>query len=608
MRPIHGRLCWITILWLCSGANSAWASSLTGRVVNVQNGQGLASAAVILERGEESSGASIVTVFTDSSGQYTFPPADLAGELRNATLRVRILGYHQVYPSKEAVPLKAAGKDGVIKGVDFTLEPAASVADIAPASAWLRSIPQSGEKEETILQCVGCHQFPSLKARHFAEQIEQVHNSSSEAATSHAWHDQVRKEAWRAAVKYMRARSYDIFPEGTAIQLEKIKWDTVQSPEYSLFNEKDEEIISEFLSKNLPRNFQSLTEYQYGAPLAVTGRTVMREYRLPPTANVREVTPLRNSHYYFGADIEQNRLLRLDPTTGERVWIDVPSEVATGPHTVISDRDGNIWVSLIESDRLGRYDTRTQKWTLWSLRPSSLQAKQVFGGQAIVHDIAFDANYELALDAKGNVWLSLIGLNKIASLNPKSGEVRYFDANPPIKGRNAFNTSLYGALLSPDGKCVWYSQLSSGVTCFNTQTLKNESHIEFPEGSGPRRMAMDEGHTLWIPLFGAGQIVKYDTNERKPIATYDLPDRAAAPYAVTWDPKRHVLWVGTSNADVIYRFDPKSEKFSVIPFVRQMGYLRRIALDYATGDLITTYANIPTGSGPSMVVTVHLPE
>jgi streptogramin lyase len=579
------------------------AATIEGHVTNVSTGRGLEGAQIVWERGTHFHGPSAITVFADQDGNYKFPDtpdAELAG-----SIKVRMLGFRQQFPGKDPISVEMVKGS---QGVDFGMIPVANVANEAPASAFMNGIPESDAKHFVQLQCTGCHQFPSPKVRHFAEQVEAVApmGERTQAAIGE-WRKQVRKEAWRYALQYMRVRSYDIFPNGTMINAEGVPWDTVQKPENSEFTSRDEEEISTFLAQNMPRQFDALLDYRYEVPLAVNGATVIREFELPRDANVREVTSVRGSKYYWGVDIEQNRLLRLDPATGEQKWIPVPSKEATGPHTIISDRSGNVWISLLETDRLAKYEPVKDKWTFWSLKPSDVKTTHIYGGQAIVHDISFDSNYELAVDSKQQIWLSLIGLNKMASLDPKSGSVHYYDTEQ-VPGRNAINVALYGTLLSLDGNCAWYSQLTGGFACFNTKTLKNESAVKLPEGSAPRRMAIDSRGTLWVPLFGSGQLIKYDSIQRKELARYKLPDTSSAPYVAFWDPGRDVVWLGTSDADVIYRFDPKTEKFSILPLPRPMAYLRRLGVDYQTGDLITTYANIPTGSGPSMIVTVHLSE
>lgn len=90
------------------------------------------------------------------------------------------------------------------------------------------------------------------------------------------------------------------------------------------------------------------------------------------------------------------------------------------------------------------------------------------------------------------------------------------------------------------------------------------------------------------------------------LATFDIPDRSAAPYAVTWDERRKALWVANSNSDTIYRLDPVSAAFTVYPLPRRMAYMRQIAVNQKTGQLVAAYGNYPEGSGPSMGVLIDV--
>ena len=89
------------------------------------------------------------------------------------------------------------------------------------------------------------------------------------------------------------------------------------------------------------------------------------------------------------------------------------------------------------------------------------------------------------------------------------------------------------------------------------------------------------------------------------IGIYDLPDRASAPYSTTWDPRRGVVWITTSNADAIYRFDPKTKAFGVLPLPRERAFLRGVIVDRQTGALVTSYGNIVEHvRGPRMAVII----
>jgi streptogramin lyase len=161
-------------------------------------------------------------------------------------------------------------------------------------------------------------------------------------------------------------------------------------------------------------------------------------------------------------------------------------------------------------------------------------------------------------------------------------------------------------VISNDRKTVWYSQLNGIVGSVDAKTHKTDKVIPFTEGAGPRRLSLDNAGALWVALFGTGQVAKVDMASGKVVQTFDLPDRGAAPYAVSWDEKRKVVWVANANSDVIYRLDPKTGLSTVIPLPRKMAYLRQIAIDHKNGRLVASYGNYPEGSGPSMGVVIDV--
>lgn len=567
---------------------------LTGAVTDL-NGQPLAHVRLTIAAQPEAGRAAITTVFSGDDGRFDFPP-DISATEKAPPIKAELLGYNMV---------SVTNGGGAPSETAVIMMPVANLAPGAPASAWFDNLPEGEGKQRTQLYCTGCHQFPSEKVKRFAEQAEAVAAARGDPTAKDEWRRMVRYEAWRSMVKYMRAKSYEIFPDETTIDVTKIPWKLVQAPEYALFNNHDEEVIAAYLADNLPRQFRNLSSFDERVPLIATNRTVIREYQLPDSSLVREAVMVRGSPFIWGADVQKNQLLRLDPRTGEQKWYPVPRKGASGPHTIIGDDKGFVWISMLEGDILGRFDPRTESWKIWPLGPTNAPPTKVFGDQAMVHDISFDTHQELAKDRHNYIWLTLIGTNRMARINPDTGQVDHYDAQQ-IEGRSGVNVSLYGTLLQSDGKCAWYSQLAGVVGCFNTETLRNEHIIEFSPGAGPRRMAIDDKDILWIPLYGAGQLVKYDTHTNKILKTYDLPDRASAPYTALWDRSRRLIWIGTTNNDALYAFDPRTETFKLLPLPRRQAYFRKLALDPGTDRLIASYGNIPTGSGPSMALIIEL--
>ena len=162
--------------------------------------------------------------------------------------------------------------------------------------------------------------------------------------------------------------------------------------------------------------------------------------------------------------------------------------------------------------------------------------------------------------------------------------------------------------MTSDRKEVWYSQLGNGVFGgFNIDTEEFIGPFVLPDpNTGPRRITISGDDIMYLALYGTGQIAEFDIKKREMIAIHDLPDIGAAPYSVTWDSVRQVVWVATANADVIYRFDPATRAFGVLPLPREQSFLRMIDIDPASGVLVSSYANIVENvNGPRMALIIE---
>jgi streptogramin lyase len=540
----------------------AAALAMSGEVTDAA-GKPVAQAMVTLAPAEMSLGASTFTVFTDADGRYSLP--DKATGTRIAVSK---LGF--------ATAMVDADKAGKV-----TLTATSNVAANAPPSAWL---PRTGADDlaraDTVLQCTSCHQFPSAKVRRYSMMLDGKSTEEKQAA-------------WKAIINYMRVKFVQIGPDQSLYDPAKMDFKNILDPTQGSFDAHDEETISAFLAKNLPTRFDELKSYDYGAPLGVTGKTVMREIQLPQDSFVREVGLTPDSPYLWGADLQHNRLLRVDPATGEQKPYPIPYAGPTGPHTIVDTPDGKFWVTMLEQGVVGRFDPKTEQWQLFDK----------FGKYEMAHDIAPDYKFQAMPDPKGRYWFTLIGSNRMASLDPSTGEVTTVDV-PKRPGEAAMHSSLYGAVITHDGKRVWFSQLSGGIGAINTETSKVDVYLPMPQGAGPRRMAIDDQDVLYVPMFGTGELLIYDSKTDKELARVAMPDPSNASYSAVWDPWRKVVWLGTSNANVIYKFKPADRSFEVFPLPSAMGYLRMITFDRRNGNLWTAYSNIPTGTGPSRFVMV----
>jgi virginiamycin B lyase len=331
----------------------------------------------------------------------------------------------------------------------------------------------------------------------------------------------------------------------------------------------------------------------------VTPHTTIREFEVPAPNAIREAVPFGGTDYLYAADVSSNRLFRIDTRSGAVKDFTIPGKELWGPHTLVPG-EGGVWATSFFPNALMRFDPHIEQFKMWRLNKPG-------GPPVAVHDISFDSDHRVVTDKHGRIWFSDIVNNKVGWIDPRSGKSGEFKI-PPVPGREG-GEQVYGLAMSPDRVHVWYCQLGIGsFGSFNTETMKFERHVEFDSrNAGPRRMSMSDDGVLYLALYGAGQLAAYDTKSDRMVGIYDLPDRASAPYATTWDPLRKVVWISTSNADAIYRFDPRTRTLGVLPLPRERAFLRMVHVDRNSGFLVTSYANIVEHvRGPRMALLIDL--
>jgi cytochrome c len=549
---------------LVLAAQARAAGPLHGRVVDL-GGRPLAGAMLTWDKPAGADGPSAVTVFSDGAGEFRFP-----AEVTSGQPAVKLLGYRALDTQP---PVDASG-------LTVLMRAAANQAGVAPASAWLARGADPAARELVIMNCVGCHQLPSPEVRAYAASIQDL--PGADAAGT--------EQSWRAIVHYMNYLSaWEFGRAGGAVP------DAAR-----VYSGGQPGPMAAALTRTLTGSFGELSGYRYGAPLLANARTVIREYAVPGPNAIREAVTLGDPTVLWAADVSSNRVIRIDARSGVQRAVEVPVPYVMGPHTLVPGSDGQLWVASFFPGTIARFDPRSSRWRSWALRQPS-------GRPIGVHDLSFDANHELLRDRQGRVWYSDILDNAVGWLDPRSGAT-HIHVVPPVPGRVG-NEQLYGLAMTSDRRHLWYSQVNIGCFgSFNIDTGKFETLVELPDvHAGPRRMALSEDDVLYVALYGSGQLAEYDTRARRMIGIYDLPDRASAPYAAVWDPLRKVVWLATSNANLLYRFDPRDKSFAVLPLPREGAFLRMLLVDRATGVLTTSYANIVQDvAGPRMAVQIDL--
>lgn len=543
-------------------AGPVWGATLAGQVLDAQ---GSPVAAAMVSAQGEALPALAITVYTDAQGRYRF--AELPGEAA-VTLTARRPG---AAPSQASTA--RAGEPGPVLRLGAG-EP------VLAASAYLRETAESAGGRMVVKECVSCHQFPSASVRRYVDAVRGA--GALEGAQ--------RVPFWHAQIAAMRARNADIRPVGSTFEFPS-------SPETSFISTADEAVMVPYLVEHLAAVSTPGAPVQ-GLSGAIAGAE-LREYAMPTATQgmIHDVVAAPGPggrSYGWGADFQNNGVVRVDPASGETRLIAAPAGHA-GVHSLIPDGTGHLWISLNLSNAVARFDPATEQW-------------QVFGGFppfGMPHSIGVNDRFEVAWDREECLWTSLIASNQLARLCPATGAVTAY-ALPTYAGQSPGYTRAYGVVLTADRTKVWFTQVGAdALGALDTASGALVHHVVFERGVTPRRLAIGDGDVLWVPLYGSGELLAYDGNAAREIGRWPLPDRASAPYVVSWDARRKAVWVGTSNADEIYRFDPATRRFTRYPLPRAGTFMRSIPVDPDTGAIWTSYSQIPPAAGPNVMLRLQ---
>jgi virginiamycin B lyase len=544
------------------------AASLSGEVRDL-NGKPVSGAMVIASK---ALGPTATTVFSDANGQFTFP-ASAAFTRDSMTVGVRALGYELVESNARQASSDALELTVLVKAT-------ANQIQSVPASAWLGRVPNHDANASFIMDCVGCHQVPGAYFRLYTGAIADVPGQDR---------TDISRQSFSALVKYMNFLSAEEFTRGP---------NPPPIDAHNVYSVGNGESVVQYLTERFPARMDHIAGYSWGAPLAVTPKTAIFEYELPKPNAVREAVLLGNPQKLYVADVASNRMFTIDPVTGETGTLEIPWKDPVGPHTLHRSPDGSLWIAPFVTSVVAQLDVKTNSWKTFPMKTTA-------GKGVGIHDLSAGANHELLTDKSGKIWFSDIGNDAVGYLDPKTKKIEIYPA-PEVKGREG-NGGLYGFVMAPDREHVWFTELNIGrIGSFNVRTRKFEDSVLLPVNSGPRRLAISDDGILYAALYGSGQLFAYDTNKHQQVGVFDLPDRASAPYATTWDPVRKVVWIPTSNADVIYKFNPADGSMAVLPLPRTGAFLRMVDIDPGTGRLVTSYGNIVENvHGPRMALIIE---
>jgi virginiamycin B lyase len=212
------------------------------------------------------------------------------------------------------------------------------------------------------------------------------------------------------------------------------------------------------------------------------------------------------------------------------------------------------WLAVVAILRLTASDSRHTNRT-----PPATLALPVATGQVVVYDAGPIREYGVlsahaglmmpAVAPNGHVWIAEMDTNRLAELDPSSGEMREYAIPGPT------TAGAMGAAVDQQGG-VWFTETSRGaIGVYETGTSSFSEFSTGNEQSAPNGIAIDASGNVWFTEL-AGAIGEFDVRSAR-MRQFPIPTERSAPYALALD-TQGMVWFTEFGADKIGRLDPAS--------------------------------------------------
>lgn len=244
---------------------------------------------------------------------------------------------------------------------------------------------------------------------------------------------------------------------------------------------------------------------------------------LPPGTGPHNIIIDRDGTLYIAGN-RQAFIGRMNPYTGELFRFTMPNDTARDPHTLVFAGRDDIWFTMQWSNYVGRMNKRSGEIDLVQMQTEKARP------------------YGIKMDSKGNPWVALLGINGLATINPKTLklQVAYL---PREEAR------LRRLAITRDDK-VWYTDYTQGY--FGRYDPETGEFTEWKapsERSGPYAMAADADGRIWFVETwpDPNLLVGFDPLTEMIFSITPIPSGAGAVRHMVFDPNRNSLWFGTDT-------------------------------------------------------------
>ncbi len=244
---------------------------------------------------------------------------------------------------------------------------------------------------------------------------------------------------------------------------------------------------------------------------------------LPPGTGPHTVIVDRDGSLWIAGN-KQAYIGHMNPHTGEMQRINMPDETATDPHTLVFSGDKEIWFTLQWSNYVGRLNKLSGKVDLLAVPKDKARP------------------YGIKMDSKGHPWIALLGTNGLATVDPETMELKIVSL-PRAAAR------LRRLAITPDD-AVWYTDYGEGfIGRYAPETGEFTEWKTPTERSGPYAMEVDGKGRLWfVETFPKPNLlVGFDPSSGTFFSVTPIPSGAGSVRHMVYEKNTNSLWFGTDT-------------------------------------------------------------
>jgi virginiamycin B lyase len=261
-----------------------------------------------------------------------------------------------------------------------------------------------------------------------------------------------------------------------------------------------------------------------------------------------------------------------------------PNGLKASTHELVVKGD-HIYVTGQNNDLVARFNTKTTQLEYFSMASGILKPEIETG----------NGPHGLLIDGKGNVWVSLEFKGTVARLDDDGKIVEEIDVKMHVKSSNAsgsvtINTAPHGICIGADGATIWFTgKRTSTVGRINPD--KSVEHFQLNTLSSlPIFLSAGPDNCIWgTELFGSNIL---HISESGHLNEYKIPTANSRPIGVIPDPSGKYMWFTEETGVKIGRIDMKGNitEFA-IPSLQKNDILGSLCFDSDQNLWVEVYAD-----------------